>query len=63
MIVLQANDITHEACLDECLRQSDYEKEKRAVEAFNAENKWRKRGIAVLPNRYGRLGKPANPSI
>ena len=55
MIVLQANDVTHEACLDECLRQSDYEKEKRAVEAFNAENKWRKRGIAVLPNRYGTL--------
>jgi xanthine dehydrogenase/oxidase len=31
----------------------DYVARRRATEAFNAANRWRKRGIAMLPNKYG----------
>ena len=32
---------------------SDYEEKRRAVDAFNRANKWRKRGIAIIPVKYG----------
>jgi xanthine dehydrogenase large subunit len=32
---------------------ANYEEKKAAVDAFNAENKWRKRGIAMVPVKYG----------
>uniref|UniRef100_A0A182Q7D1 FAD-binding PCMH-type domain-containing protein n=1 Tax=Anopheles farauti TaxID=69004 RepID=A0A182Q7D1_9DIPT len=33
-------------------RQVEYDARKRLVEQFNAENRWRKRGIAVMPMQY-----------
>jgi xanthine dehydrogenase/oxidase len=32
---------------------SDFDKRKAEVEAFNAKNKWKKRGIAILPTKFG----------
>ena len=40
-------------CWDECLQQSDYHKKRLQVEEFNAKNRWRKRGVAVIPTLFG----------
>lgn len=40
-------------------RKVDFEKRKRAVSSFNAQNRWRKRGIAMTPVRCGMHGKRA----
>jgi len=38
----------------DCLYQSsDFEKRAEAVEEFNRANRWRKRGIAMIPHKYG----------
>jgi xanthine dehydrogenase/oxidase len=34
-------------------KQCDYVARRQAVDDFNAANRWRKRGIAMLPNKYG----------
>ncbi|BCM87602.1 molybdopterin cofactor-binding domain-containing protein [Methylobacterium indicum] len=34
-------------------RTSDFARRRDAVEAFNAENRWRKRGISMIPVKYG----------
>ncbi|KAJ8311861.1 hypothetical protein KUTeg_010587 [Tegillarca granosa] len=39
-------------CLKECLDDSSYEKRKQYVEIFNIENRWKKRGISVVPIMY-----------
>ena len=33
--------------------KSDYDRRRRDVEDFNAKNKWRKRGICLMPLKYG----------
>jgi xanthine dehydrogenase/oxidase len=38
---------------DSLYRSSDFEKRARAVEEFNRSNRWRKRGIAMIPQKYG----------
>lgn len=35
------------------LKESRYELQLRAVNEFNSKNKWRKRGLAVIPVKYG----------
>jgi len=34
-------------------QSSDFERREQAVQQFNRENRWRKRGIAMLPQKYG----------
>lgn len=36
-----------------CKEQSGYAARKQGVEQFNKDNRWRKRGLAMLPNKYG----------
>jgi len=31
----------------------DVEKRKKEIEVFNKENKWRKRGLSVIPTKFG----------
>jgi xanthine dehydrogenase/oxidase len=38
---------------DSLYESSDFEKRAQAVEQFNRENRWRKRGIAMIPQKYG----------
>ena len=38
---------------DYCRTQSRYDERQAAVDRFNAENKWRKRGICLMPLKYG----------
>ncbi|KAF2172542.1 hypothetical protein M409DRAFT_17772 [Zasmidium cellare ATCC 36951] len=33
--------------------ESDWERRKQAAAAFNAKNKWKKRGLAVIPTKFG----------
>jgi len=33
--------------------KSDFDKKRKEVDEFNAKNKWRKRGIAMMPVKYG----------
>ncbi|XP_022085904.1 xanthine dehydrogenase/oxidase-like [Acanthaster planci] len=40
-------------CWKKCLTKSDYEKRRRDVDQFNNENRWRKRGIAATPTKFG----------
>nr|QEO19121.1 rosy [Rhagovelia antilleana] len=44
---------TLERCWTECLRDSKFQERKAAVEKFNSEHRWRKRGIAVVPTKFG----------
>ncbi|KAA8579667.1 hypothetical protein FQN60_006760 [Etheostoma spectabile] len=40
-------------CWDECKEKSDYAARRRAVERFNQDNRWKKRGTAIVPIKYG----------
>ncbi|KAM6220493.1 xanthine dehydrogenase/oxidase [Rhynchocyon petersi] len=40
-------------CWDECLAGSHYQDRKRAVEKFNKENYWKKRGLSIIPTKFG----------
>nr|QEO19120.1 rosy [Oiovelia cunucunumana] len=44
---------TLERCWSECLRDSNFHQRRTAVEKFNLENRWKKRGIAVVPTKFG----------
>ncbi|XP_068152790.1 xanthine dehydrogenase [Drosophila tropicalis] len=59
----KTGDLTHynqqldrfpiERCLQDCLEQSRYNEKCAEIAKFNSENRWRKRGIAVVPTKYG----------
>ncbi|CAB3367423.1 Hypothetical predicted protein [Cloeon dipterum] len=59
----QEGDITHynqelvnctlQRCWDECAEKSDYNERKKQVEKFNNENRWKKRGLCILPTKFG----------
>jgi xanthine dehydrogenase/oxidase len=39
--------------LNQLSKSSDYEKRKAAVAEFNAKNRWKKRGICLIPTKFG----------
>ncbi|KAL5459110.1 hypothetical protein PMIN06_002961 [Paraphaeosphaeria minitans] len=39
--------------LEQLSKSADYEKRKKAVEDFNAKNRWKKRGICLVPTKFG----------
>ncbi|KAJ7896095.1 Molybdopterin-binding domain of aldehyde dehydrogenase-domain-containing protein [Mycena olivaceomarginata] len=39
--------------LSDCRRESRYDERRAAVDRFNKEHKWRKRGIVLLPTKFG----------
>ncbi|XP_022080496.1 xanthine dehydrogenase/oxidase-like isoform X2 [Acanthaster planci] len=59
----QEGDLTHygqelkhctlERCWEECLMKSDYDSRRRDVERYNSKNRWRKRGLAIIPTKFG----------
>merc|ERR1711892_105036 len=51
--VMTATDVTMEKCFDTILDSSKYYDMKTEVEAFNASNKLKKRGLYIIPNKYG----------
>ncbi|GJQ84033.1 ry [Trypoxylus dichotomus] len=44
---------TLQKCWKECIRSSNYEERKIKVEKFNTENRYKKRGISVIPTMFG----------
>ncbi|XP_054265333.1 xanthine dehydrogenase-like [Macrosteles quadrilineatus] len=63
MNLFKEGDITHykqdlkyctlDRCWSEVVRDSDYHRRKAEVDRFNRKNRWRKRGIAVVPTMFG----------
>jgi len=56
--VMKADDVTVRQCLDTMVELCHYYEVKKDVEHFNANNKFKKRGIALIPNKYG-IGIPS----
>ncbi|KAL5273476.1 XDH family protein [Megaselia abdita] len=58
-----AGDLTHynqkldnlqiRRCFTECLEQSRFYEQRRQVEEFNSKHRYRKRGVAIVPCKYG----------
>ncbi|XP_071320850.1 aldehyde oxidase 5 isoform X2 [Trachinotus anak] len=40
-------------CWDECLERANYQDRLRAIRLFNSSNRWKKRGIAAVPQKFG----------
>lgn len=40
-------------CWDECKLKSDYSARCKTVDQFNQQNRWKKRGISIIPIKYG----------
>ncbi|XP_076008116.1 aldehyde oxidase 6 [Genypterus blacodes] len=40
-------------CWEECKAKSDYSARRRAAEQFNQQNRWKKRGMAIVPIKFG----------
>ncbi|XP_013100415.2 xanthine dehydrogenase-like [Stomoxys calcitrans] len=40
-------------CFEDCLKQSKYHQRKSEIQEYNRNNRWRKRGIAIVPTKYG----------
>ncbi|CAB3223396.1 unnamed protein product [Arctia plantaginis] len=40
-------------CWNECIETSDYWRRKRDIEEFNRQSRWQKKGIALVPTKYG----------
>nr|XP_056708333.1 xanthine dehydrogenase/oxidase [Euleptes europaea] len=40
-------------CWEECLVNSDYHSRKKLIDEFNKQNRWKKRGMAIIPTKFG----------
>ncbi|XP_041043265.1 xanthine dehydrogenase/oxidase [Carcharodon carcharias] len=40
-------------CWDECLESSSYHSRRKAVDEFNRQHRWKKRGLAIIPTKFG----------
>lgn len=50
--------------LKDCVVSSDYHRRRAAVDQFNLEHKYRKRGISLLPTKFGvRPRRPSSPAL
>ena len=51
--VMIAEDVSHKLCLDEMVEKTNYHELRKDVLEFNKSHKHKKRGIALIPNKYG----------
>ncbi|XP_037618622.1 xanthine dehydrogenase/oxidase isoform X2 [Sebastes umbrosus] len=47
------DQFTLDRCWDECLSRSGYQQRRAAVDLYNRQNRWTKRGLAILPTTFG----------
>uniref|UniRef100_A0A3Q3BGF0 Xanthine dehydrogenase/oxidase n=1 Tax=Kryptolebias marmoratus TaxID=37003 RepID=A0A3Q3BGF0_KRYMA len=47
--------LTLDRCWDECLSRSGYEQRRAAAQLYNRQNRWTKRGLAVVPTKFENL--------
>lgn len=46
-------EFTLRRCWEECLMNSDYYHRRKIIDEFNRQNRWKKRGIAIIPTKFG----------
>ncbi|KAF5279180.1 hypothetical protein FQR65_LT03427 [Abscondita terminalis] len=46
-------NVTIDRCWLECINSSNFFERKKGVDVYNEENRWKKRGIALVPLKYG----------
>ncbi|XP_057685582.1 xanthine dehydrogenase/oxidase isoform X2 [Corythoichthys intestinalis] len=44
---------TLDLCWDECMSRSHYRQRRDAIELYNRQNRWTKRGLAIIPTMFG----------
>ncbi|RZB77506.1 xanthine dehydrogenase, partial [Asbolus verrucosus] len=44
---------TVDKCWNECIQSSNYYEKRKEVDKFNKENRYKKRGLSVIPTKYG----------
>ncbi|CAH0714490.1 unnamed protein product, partial [Brenthis ino] len=44
---------TLQRCWDECLEKSEFIQRKTNIKNFNKQHRWRKRGISIIPTKFG----------
>ncbi|KAH0622641.1 hypothetical protein JD844_025123 [Phrynosoma platyrhinos] len=40
-------------CWEECLKNSDYHSRRKLIDEYNRQNRWKKRGMAIIPTKFG----------
>lgn len=53
LLKFQFNAENARRCWDECKSKSDYDKRRAAADRFNQQNRWKKRGVSIIPIKYG----------
>ncbi|KAL5278948.1 XDH.2 family protein [Megaselia abdita] len=49
----ELTDMNIQRCWNECIAQSKFFEQRKEVEEFNKQHKWRKRGVAIVPTKFG----------
>uniref|UniRef100_A0A4W6FTL7 Xanthine dehydrogenase n=1 Tax=Lates calcarifer TaxID=8187 RepID=A0A4W6FTL7_LATCA len=47
------DQFTLDRCWDECLSRSEYQQRRAAIDLYNRQNRWTKRGLAIVPTKFG----------
>ncbi|KAJ8399470.1 hypothetical protein AAFF_G00411820 [Aldrovandia affinis] len=47
------DQFTIDRCWDECLSISHYHQRRAKIQKFNKQNRWKKRGISIIPTKFG----------
>ncbi|XP_068165396.1 xanthine dehydrogenase/oxidase [Antennarius striatus] len=50
---MKLEQLTLDRCWDECLSRSGYHERQAAIDLYNRQNRWTKRGIAITPTMFG----------
>ncbi|XP_046887432.1 xanthine dehydrogenase/oxidase [Hypomesus transpacificus] len=44
---------TLESCWEECLQRAQYGQRRAAIQDYNSQHRWTKRGLAIIPTKFG----------
>uniref|UniRef100_A0A671QHA9 Xanthine dehydrogenase/oxidase n=1 Tax=Sinocyclocheilus anshuiensis TaxID=1608454 RepID=A0A671QHA9_9TELE len=47
------DQFTIDRCWEECMQLSDFNKRKDAAEQYNRQHRWTKRGLSIIPTKFG----------
>ncbi|XP_070786572.1 xanthine dehydrogenase/oxidase isoform X1 [Enoplosus armatus] len=47
------DQFTLDRCWDECLSRCGYQERQTAIKLYNRQNRWTKRGLAIVPTKFG----------
>merc|ERR1711994_1228404 len=49
----ELTNCTISRCWDECSKMAEFSQQRSEVDKFNANNRWKKRGLAMIPVKFG----------